>query len=134
VTDLQTCYTKYTDMYIDRIPIVKNITIIDSKQKTVLYSSHLPSQFTQLATYINKKQSYRVFVSVCLDPGLILLKMECWYPIPYHAMYKCVVTVCQDMMVWKSGKLQRYKIEGLCLMLNCSSPCTNPLSLLIYHP
>ena len=34
------------------------------------------------------------------------------------------------MMIWKLGKLQRYKIEGLCLMLNCTSPCTNPFSQL----
>ena len=33
--------------------------------------------------------------------------------------------VCQDMMVRKPGKLQSHKIEDLCLMLNCTSPCTN---------
>jgi hypothetical protein len=36
--------------------------------------------------------------------------------------------VCQDMMLWKPGKLQGYKLEDLCLMLNCTSPCTNILS------
>ena len=41
-----------------------------------------------------------------------------------------IYIVCQDMMVWKPGKLQSYKIEGLCLMLNCTSPCTNPSSQL----
>jgi hypothetical protein len=39
-------------------------------------------------------------------------------------------TVCQDMTAWNPGKLQSYKIEELCLMLNCTSPCTNPLSQL----
>jgi hypothetical protein len=38
--------------------------------------------------------------------------------------------VCQDMMVWEPGKLQSHKIEDLCLMLNCTSPCTNTLSQL----
>ena len=38
--------------------------------------------------------------------------------------------VYQDMVVWKPGTFQSYKIEELCLMLNCTSPCTNPLSQL----
>ena len=34
------------------------------------------------------------------------------------------------MMIWKAGKLQSYKIEYFCcLMLNCTSPCTNPFCL-----
>jgi hypothetical protein len=41
----------------------------------------------------------------------------------------CII-VCQDMMIWTPGKLQSHKIEDLCLMLNCTSPCTNPLSQL----
>jgi hypothetical protein len=40
------------------------------------------------------------------------------------------IIVYQDMMVWKPGKLQSHKIEDLCLMLSCTSPCTNPLSQL----
>ena len=45
----------------------------------------------------------------------------------FHSM------VCHDMMVWKRGKLQSHKIEGLCLLLNCTSPCTNPLTLFQLH-
>ena len=41
-----------------------------------------------------------------------------------------IFIVCQDTMVRKPGKLQSHKIKDLCLMLNCSSPCTNPLSQL----
>ena len=41
-----------------------------------------------------------------------------------------MIKVSQDMIVWKPGKVQSYKIEDLCLMLNCTSPCTNPLSQL----
>jgi hypothetical protein len=40
--------------------------------------------------------------------------------------YLRLYIVCQDRMVWKP-KLQSHKIEELCLMLNCTSPCTNPL-------
>jgi hypothetical protein len=51
-------------------------------------------------------------------------KKACYFI--FHSM------VCQDM-VWKSGKLQSHKIEGLCLMLNCTSPCTNILTLSQFH-
>jgi hypothetical protein len=47
--------------------------------------------------------------------------------------HNLVSEVCQDnedMMVRKPAKLQSYKIEDLCLILNCTSPCTNPLSQL----
>jgi hypothetical protein len=44
--------------------------------------------------------------------------------------------VSQDMTVRNPGKLQNHNTEdlcnGLCLLLNCTSPCTNPLSQLYY--
>jgi hypothetical protein len=33
-------------------------------------------------------------------------------------------------MFWNPGKFQSHTIEGICLTLNCTSPCTNPLSQL----
>ena len=45
-----------------------------------------------------------------------------------------LVIFCQDMMVLKPGKLQSHKIEELCLMLNCTSPCTNPLLERLRYP
>ncbi len=36
--------------------------------------------------------------------------------------------VYQDIMVWNPGKFHSHKTEVLCLMLNCTLPCTNPLS------
>jgi hypothetical protein len=36
-----------------------------------------------------------------------------------------------DMIVWKPGKLQSPKMKDLCLMLNCTSPCTNSFTRIL---
>jgi hypothetical protein len=64
-----------------------------------------------------------------LDPRLLDTLLESLFA-GYVPTEKGRYIVCQDTMVWNPGKLQSYKIEDLCLMLNCTLPCTNPLSQL----
>jgi hypothetical protein len=94
---------------------------------------------------------FALFVPSCCDKSKTSCYRTCWNNLlqvccPHQSSQNMMITplittysrlvntrrniVCQDMLVWKPGKHQSYKIEDLCLTLNCTSPCTNPLSQL----
>ncbi len=59
-----------------------------------------------------------------------VLGIAAFHVTSYSPRWWTKTIVYRDIIVGKPGKLQSHKTEILCLMLNCTSPCTNPLSKL----
>ena len=78
----------------------------------------------------NSKQSEEENIAHTTSNEKTMMSRAITHPDVEVKMEICNNPILSNIMVGKPGKPQSHKTEVLCLVLNCTSPCTNPLSKL----